>query len=452
MRFRSTGLLLVIFAALLAYVYFFEIKGKEKAEARKEQESKLLAFEKDSLKALELKPEGIRFKKEKDQWLIVEPVRSKTETWQVNGLINSIADAKKERVVASGRNAFADFGLAPARHELILHYNGRTDTVWVGEKSPTGSYVFAAVSGDSQVYATHTLLLTNADKELFDFRDKTILSFETNNVERLKIENPKATIEARKEGDDWYILDGERKILADDGKISQILSTVRNAKAKKFVEETPANLNKYGLTKPGYRLELSVSGDGGLHTLIVGNRENGTYYARDVSRDPVFTVDSSTVHKLDVSLWDLREKKLADFYSYQVDYLELQLPDTTFVCEKDSAGDWHVLQPVKGKAKNWKISSITSSASTLRAQKIVEEEPKLLKKYGLDEPQIQIICKKAGEEVANIKIGGKVGDQYYAQGSTSPAVVLIDADDVNSFKVTLEDLLEKDAEKEQKEE
>ena len=446
MRFKSTGILLVVFAALLAYVYFFEIKGKEKAEKAKERESKLLVFEKDSLKSIYLKKSGIKLEKENDRWMITEPVRSKTENWVVNSLINSIADAKKERRISSDPASYSEYGLDPARHEIIIAHNGKQDTLYLGEKSPTGSYVFVRVNSDSQVYATGTLLLTNAEKDLFDFRDKTVLSFETSNAEKLKIKSSKRTIEARKEGDDWYLYNNARKILADDIKINQILNGIRNAKAKKFVEEKPVNLDKYGLTNPLYEVEINVSGDGGLHALAIGKQEDGTYFARDVSRDPIFTIDTSVVRKLDVTLWDLREKKLADFYSYQVDYLELRVQDSTFVFEKDTAGVWQVTAPVQGKAKSWKISSLTGSASALKAEKIVAEKTEYLKKYGLDNPSIQIICKKEGEEIANIKIGRKVGDHYYAMGNLSPAVVLVKQDDVKKFNIQLQDILEEEKE------
>ncbi len=449
MRFKSTGFLLVIFLALLAYVYFFEIKGKEKAEKARELESKLLVFEKDSLKTLYLKPTGIKFQKEGTEWRIVEPIRSKTENWVINGLVNSLADAKKERTVTTSPASLADYGLDPAKYEIVVTYDDKSDTVYLGDKTPTGAYVFARINSDSTVYATQTMLLTNAEKDLFDFRDKTVLAFETDKVERATIKTPKRKIALRKEGEKWYIFKGkDQKILADEFKVEQILNGIRNAKAKQFVEETPEHLSKYGLTHPAYELELQVTDDGGLKKLIIGKATGSAYYARDVSRDPIFTIDSSAVHKLNTSEWDLREKRLADFYSYQIDYIELHLPDTTYICEKDTANNWQIVEPVRGKAKNWKVSSLASNVSGLKMQKMVDEKPKSLKKYGLDKPLYHFICKKEGKEVANIKIGKQKGDYYYAMGNLTSVVVLVKKEDVEKFNISINDILEKTSEEE----
>ncbi len=448
MKFKNTGLLLLLLVALAAYVYFVEIKGKEKAEKQKEIASKLLSFNKDSLSTVVLNPAGIKFKKENKQWVIVEPIQSKTESWVINGLINSVESAKKERTIAEDQASFADYGLQPAKHEVILTHNGKTDTVFIGDKTPTGTYVFARVSGDNHVYATGTLLLTNADKELFDFRDKTALAFDKDKVDKIQLILPERKIEVRKQDGKWYLMRRTQKILADEGKIEQILNEVHNAKAKKFVSEKPERLKKYGLSPAKYEVALSTTTNGGIHTLQIGKKVDNTYYARDVSRDPIFTVDTSLVKQLKVSEWDLRQKKLADFLSYQADYLELHLPKQTLICEKDSTGDWRMVQPDSGKAKSWKISSLTSNAASLKAQKVVEEKPKSLKKYGLDPPQYQIICKKEGKTIADIKIGKQIGKNYYATGDLSPAVYLIKKEDVDKFNIQFKDLLEEKSEKE----
>ncbi|RMF61269.1 MAG: DUF4340 domain-containing protein [Calditrichaeota bacterium] len=452
MRFKSTGILLIVFFALLAYVYFVEIKGKEKAEKAKELASKLIQFEKDSLTTLVLEPNGIEFKKEDGKWMITRPIHSKTENWVINALVNSLHDAKKERVISSHPSSYADYGLEPAKRQIIFQHSGRTDTVYLGDKTPTGSFVFSRVGGDSTVYATHTLLLTNAEKELFDFRDKTVLSFEIDDIKDITLRTVRTKLRLQKEDDNWYILrkNGE-KILADDSKVTSMLSRVRNAKAKKFVAEEFKGGLRYGLARPLYRLDLRTADDSGLRQLMIGSPVDGAYYAHDASRDPIFTVDSSVVHALKVTEWDLREKRLADFYSYQIDYLELHLPDSTFVCEKDTTGDWILIEPVRGKAKSWKVSSVAGSASSLRMTKVVDEHPANLKKYGLEEPKYHIICKKEGETLADIRIGKAENDHYYAVGNLSPAVVLVKKEDVEKFNISLKDLLEESEEEQSKE-
>jgi hypothetical protein len=88
----------------------------------------------------------------------------------------------------------------------------------------------------------------------------------------------------------------------------------------------------------------------------------------------VFKIDTSVVKDLNVSLMDLRNKKVAEFESWNADYIELNYADTLkMICEKDTSGNWQISSHQNKKAKSWKVSNITGGLSSLEATAFVDK-------------------------------------------------------------------------------
>ena len=58
----------------------------------------------------------------------------------------------------------------------------------------------------------------------------------------------------------------------------------------------------------------------------------------------------------------------------EVDQLELLSLDQTLICKKDTSGQWLMVAPESSAAKTWKVESILSSLSGLKAESFVEDK------------------------------------------------------------------------------
>ncbi len=441
MKFTTNLLLALFLLALAGFVYFYEIKGGEKRQKSAEAAKKFLTLEADSVTAFSLQPAGIEFKKEAGKWQIVQPIKYPADESTVNALLDRFESAKREREITQDANTFVTYGLAPAHRQIVITHQGKRDTVYFGDKNTTESYVYARVNGKPEVVLTEIALLNNSDKSLEEWRDKSLLKFESDQAKRLSFKLPGGRFEMRKEAGKWklvYPLEAE----ADETRIAQILSRMSYSTVTQFVAENLDDPKKYGLDKPGYEFRLVLSDNAAQKIIRFGKKTEQGYYAHDPARPQVFLVDSSLVKDLNVKLMDLRDKRLASFESSRADYVRLQYPDLTIVCEKDTAGQWQVTSPQNKKAKNWQVSNITSTLAGLQAAAFAYEQAGNLAVYGLDNPRARIIVKEKGAELAQVLLGNVKEDHVFAKAAGKATIMLLKKEEADRVLVKLSELIE----------
>jgi hypothetical protein len=445
MKFRNTLILFVLSLAVGAFIYFYEIKGGEKREKAREAADKLLAFNKDSVLTIILQTDSIELKKIGGAWEIVSPVQYKAEESTVNALLNVLEAAKRDREdITRSPSEYAAYGLDPARNEVILHHDGKQDTIYLGDHNTTTppTLVYARLSHDPEVVLTGIGVANNVRKTLFDWRNKDLLVFETSEANRLLLKTPNARFELKKEAGKWQMVE-PMKTAADESKASQILNRIRYGRISEFAAEQMDAPKPYGLERPSYEFTVFFGANDAQKTVHFGKKDGAFVYAHDPARPQIFKVDTSIVRDLNVKVMDLRNKKLADFQSWNADYVELNYADTLkIVCEKDTTGNWEITQPDKRKAKSWKVSNITGNLSSLEAMAFVDENAKDLKPYGLDKPRITVVAKEKGNEVARVLIGKEKGQNAYAKAANSTAVVLVKKEEADRLIVPLSELAE----------
>lgn len=442
MKSRTVLILALVFLALGAWVYFYEIKGGEKRKETKEEADRVFSFKKEEITELLLRPARIHLKKEGESWVLTEPVQAGVEKWTVEGLLASIEGVRRERLVEERPQDYAPYGLKPPKFEVEIFHGSKRDTLYLGDKNATETYVFAKKGSEPQVFLTSTSILWNVDKKPFDFRDKTVLAFERDQVRKFVLRADGKKFSLVKTEGKWK-LEEPVQDEADQTKADQLISTIRDAKAREFVEENPADLKPYGLAKPRLIADLFVGQDQIRKTLLIGSTKGDKAYAKDEARNPVFLVDTTLVHGLRVNLFDLRDKKLTALETTQVASLEFSYPDHRIICQKDTAGTWTIVEPEKQPAKSWKVNSLLSIVSNLKAESFVDDSPKSLVPYGLDQPRVRIVAKSgSGKILGGVLLGKTKDSKLYAKGLDKKPVVLVKADDVKDLMVTLSDVAE----------
>jgi hypothetical protein len=111
------------------------------------------------------------------------------------------------------------------------------------------------------VYTVHNYVFSDANKALNDLRDRTVLAFDPDKVEQVKFTgNGKFFAVARAADGKWTETDGGKSD-ADPVKIRQFLDRLHDLKAESIVQDTSANLDKFGLKSPNE--EVAFSGKDG---------------------------------------------------------------------------------------------------------------------------------------------------------------------------------------------
>lgn len=449
MRFRSTLIAALVALGLGAFLYFYEIEGEKKREEAREKAKKLFLFEEDEVRKIALVRDDtthIVVERGKDGlWHIAEPIKTDADQDAVGRLLDTMRDATNERVVADSVLDLGKFGLEhPKVRVAIVLKDTTTDTLCIGDFSPTGSYVFARWAGRPQVFLSKRYVRTRLNQGLFDLRERRVLPFEREEARKLALKYDGKRFVLVGGGEEWE-LEEPVKLRADNSTVRSLLSRLRTERARKFVVEhtTEEDLRTYGLDRPSVEVTVWLGEERAQKTLKVGKREGRRYYAKDVSRDPVFMVDSSFVSYLKKDLMNLRDKHVVRFDRDQVDRIELAYGDSVVACEKDTAsGDWYLKRPKEGKMKTWRANRILSDIKFLQAKEFLGK-PEDLKPYGLDSPRIVAKLWHGEELLAKLSIGGHKDDKVYVLGEE---VCLVDSTIVEDLSPSLEELLEEESE------
>lgn len=443
MNFKTTGLLALVLAVGIFAVIMLDKQDDKKEEAEK-LEGRLLAVEKENISEIILHPSGIHCVKDSNEWKIVSPVETDGDDSSIDAIANMFSWTNIERIISSDPAEYKIYGLSPERGHMVVVHSEGADTIYVGDKSPTGSFVFARKSGLADVFLTSTTLQSNIEKTLFELRNKKAIDFEKVNVRSFHLKNAKGSFELAKSGADWKLGD-KQNLDGDNTEIDKILNRLNSEQAKEFVDEEPSGLQKYGLHQPTIQIDLYLGGNNAKKTLLIGKHSGSGFYAKDDSKKQVFLVDTSFVNILNPDLYTLRKKDLAEFNSTDVTRLELEFSNQLIVCSKDTSGTWMIIQPEPRKAKSWEISSITRKASQLEVVKFVDDKPSSLAAYGLDTPSVTAKFYKDDSLLLDVMLGKRVGDDYYAKLADKSSVYLVEREVYEAWTPLLEKISEADA-------
>lgn len=147
---------------------------------------------------------------------------------------------------------------------------------------------------------------------------------------------------------------------------------------------------------------------------------------------------------------DANAKKLDKvFAGYEADKLdEIKVTsaagDATTI--KKEGGAWQLAQPISAKADESEVTGITSALGQIEVTRVVDENPTNLNDYGLSNPRIEILFKKAGDkDFQKLSIGDKSpsGSDLYVKRNDEKRVFLIPAFQETSLNRTTFDLREK---------
>ena len=114
---------------------------------------------------------------------------------EVSAITTALAGLEKERVVEENPPSLKEFTLDPPRISITFHAAGDSAThrVDVGVKTPMGAELYAKVEGQPAVFLIGSYREDALNKSLFNLRDKTVLTFDRESANALKIEDRKST-------------------------------------------------------------------------------------------------------------------------------------------------------------------------------------------------------------------------------------------------------------------
>jgi hypothetical protein len=152
MKLQKSTLILLMSALLLGgFVYFYEIKGKEKEAVIKEQSEKIFNFTEADIQSLQIerKKEILVFQTTEDDllpWQMIKPDQVKASDAAVSYLITPLVSGKTEGSFQISDTQKSDYGLdQPLAKLIITLHNKETHELILGKTNFDNKFVYVLI-------------------------------------------------------------------------------------------------------------------------------------------------------------------------------------------------------------------------------------------------------------------------------------------------------------------
>ncbi|MBP1636776.1 MAG: hypothetical protein H6Q10_3350 [Acidobacteria bacterium] len=433
--FKSVGVLAAVLAALAAYVFFVE--RKKPAEPEAEARPKVFEVSAEKIAELMVRSGSDRtvVRKVDGQWRVVEPIEAKADEAEVSGITSAIATLENVRVVDEAPSDLAQYGLAKPAVEVGFRADGEKTMrhLRLGDKTPTQGEMYAS-RGGRQVFLVPSYLETSFAKSTFDLRDKGILAFARDKVDRVTVEGGAQPTSVVKSGTDW-LLKSPLEAPADYGSVEGLIGRLETGRMTSIAEQQAGDLGRYGLDKPS--LTVTVGAGSAQASLQVGTKAaDGGYYARDLSRPLVFVVEASLVDELKKPADDLRSKDVFAFRPFNATGVELVRGTDAVALEKakgpgkDAAEKWRRVKPAAGDLDQAKVDDLLGRLSNLRAESF--QPPDSAAAKALSSPALAVTARYGEDRKQETVRFARVGADVYAGVPNQPGALKVPAGDFDA--------------------
>ncbi len=444
---KKTIIMVLIAAAIGAYLYFYEIKGGEKRQKEKEASEKLVHFEMDSVQTVILNSSQGKFifEKDMDEWRMEEPVNTLADKSNVTSLINNLKNAKKERTFNIRKNELDKFGLSPAkavRVELKTK-SGKSLLVKFGDNTNIGSNAYVTID-DSLVATIPAYIKNSAKHDLFYWRDKKVIRFEKRKVKEFTLINPYGKYVFKNESGNWT-LDYPLKTKAEQSKVNAILNKFDYQNIKSVVADNPKGLGKYGLNNPAYKLELLSGEEKAKIEVVFSKPKDGIVYGKSSGKNYIFTLDTLALSPMNKKLYDYRDKRILEYDDSHIDRVNLFYNDKLNKLYKDTTNAWYGNE--NQKVKGDKVGKILATIKNLKAAEFVEENAHYFRQYGLLNPRGKVEIFSGDKKLAELDVGIKNGNKVFVRNPLDKKVVKVNESEIEKIFPLSDDLYEKKEDK-----
>lgn len=223
----------------------------------------------------------VEFARVRDGWQIEKPKTYRTDTFQVDDLLDQVTGAQwqTDTVPAQAEKAFSEGN--PVGTVKLVDPSG-TQTLEVREDRDSYYAKSTAVPGAWNV----TLALGEAVTRTMDsFRNKQLFDFAYTEPDKIEVHTGKKMLYLVHQGNNWY--SGGVKMNA--GSVEDLVNALRSLAATKFVES--------GFTKPTIRLVVTSNGGQRVETVAIEKTKNGAIAKRGDGQS-LYAIDSDTFDML----------------------------------------------------------------------------------------------------------------------------------------------------------
>lgn len=429
MKIRGLLIATLVFAGLAGFLYWSD-HHKPSAEAAKpdaEAAPSILKLDENSITTLELKKKDvppILLTKSGSDWKITEPKPLHADQATVSSMLSIISSLDSERLVEDKSSNLERYGLASPAFELdVIQKDNKSQRLLLGDDTPAGSGVYAALAGDPRVFTIATYRKTSLDKSLNDLCDKRLLTVSPDKVSRLEITGKNREIEFGHNKDEWQILK-PKPMRADTFAVSELVRKLTDARMDLSTSDKAATETDSAFAKDTTVATVRLTDESSTQQLQI-RKAKDVYYAKSNLVDGVYKIDTSLADVIDKKVDDFRNKRLFDFGYSEPNKLEIHTSTKAYSLLRGGQDWWD-----NGKKMDEdSMRSLISSLRDLSADKFVES--------GFTTPEIDAtVTSDDGKRIEKVQIS-KSGANYIAKRENDGTLYQLTTTAVDDLKKSL---------------
>lgn len=304
--------------AVIGGSFYLIDRGVEEKKVTAEEKKRLFPFEPNDVSEFQIirGSENIVLRKEGSDWHMESPLRTMGDKDAIQKLLDGVVKAKIDGILfeSQPQEKLKEMGIIDSPTALTAAFRTAAPlvkTIVFGDRNPGMNLGFAILKDDPRIFRLTADIKAEADKTVFDLRDKTAINFAPLKVKGFEInwlDGESITVDHPSEGK-WHIIK-PKNLIANPNKATELLYKIRDSKIKAFADEEPKDLSIYGLDKP--RLRISITDEKGDNLeMLVGERDKKQrgLFAKRTDAKNVFVLEEDFILGMPKNAEDLEEKK-----------------------------------------------------------------------------------------------------------------------------------------------
>ncbi|MCX8043585.1 MAG: DUF4340 domain-containing protein [Desulfobacterota bacterium] len=307
----KNALILTAVLVVLAGIYVF-VERPFEAQRKKETPAFVPDFEKAKADAVRItitsptKGKVTLTKKDQNTWTVsAQDKIFDADGSAVQNVLDTVAKLTAHTVASRNPQNFDSFEVSEAKGIEVKIEDGSRVLAhfYVGKNGPDIFSTYLRQKDANTVVLTNTLVKTVFERELKDWRDKTIVRVDKDAILEYVVEGDMSLAMKKDDTGVWQVVKPSVFTAKKDA-AEKVITSFSGLKAVDFPE---GKLSEFGLDKPR-RTIRAVLKDGSSQTLFVGKEKNAyQFFVKTASSDTVYVIEKYSLESLCPALDTLRE-------------------------------------------------------------------------------------------------------------------------------------------------
>ena len=399
MKFRTTGILLLIALTIGAFIWFFERHAGD-TETRKLESRLVLDVDPGRIDWFQIETTNYLVSCERDgkTWTMIEPVHTRANAGEIQKILSYLEDWQRretiraEDIKKSGLDR-GDYGVHIPKLKMTLRSDGEEQEFRVGRNTPLGEDLYVQVAGKSDIFAASTNLWSVIPEETTLLRSRRVFDGVPSDIRRFHLKRKDGLLEAKRSETQGWVLEQPMHGRANMAFVNDLLFSFFSAGVEAFVFDEASELSPYGLDTPRAQISLWTDEDQEPQVLLLGDvKEDAAelVYAMREGGKTVIAVQESLLTSASMDAAVLRDRRLTDMDERAVSYLQIIAGEESLSLQKDDAGSWSLVKPVQRKAEDSLVWDLVTMWSQVGIKDFVADDAVNLAEYGLSPPVFEL--------------------------------------------------------------